>query len=79
MNNSLEWQKGLPKFEGLYLVAVRYPNGLGEIDLYNWRGEWTSLYHEERIPNNYQVVGYVSMQGMVKKFRGDWPEWDGDE
>ena len=76
MSDSLEWQKGRPNFTGLYLVAVRYPNGLGELDLYNWSGEWKSLYDEEPIPSNYEVVGYVSMQGMMKTFRGNWPEWD---
>lgn len=73
---TLEWQKGKPRFEGLYLVAVRYPNGLGELDFYHWKGEWQTLYDEELVPSNYRVMGYTSTQGMMSFFRGQWPEWD---
>ena len=38
MNDKPKWKKEEPKFDGLYLTAVRYPNGLGEIDRLYWRG-----------------------------------------
>ena len=76
MSSQLEWQRGEPKFDGLYLVAVRCPNGLGELDLYNWRGEWVSLYAEEPIPSNYNIIGYASVQAMISLFKGNWPSWD---
>ena len=79
MSISLEWQKGQPVFDGLYLVAVRYSNGLGELDLFNWHGKWVSLYDEETIPADYKVIGFVSVQGMMSQFKGNWPEWDDDE
>jgi len=79
MAKELKWNQGVPEFEGLYLVAVRYPNGLGELDLYMWRGEWLSLYDEESIPETYTVVGYVSTSGMIEVFKGNWPSWDADD
>jgi hypothetical protein len=79
MANELKWNQGIPEFDGLYLVAVRYPNGLGELDLYLWNGIWVSLYDEEPIPEKSKVVGYVTASGIMEAFRGNWPSWDTDE
>lgn len=79
MSNDIKWKKGEPEFEGLYLVAVRYLNGLGALDLLSWRGAWYTLYDEESIPDNYRIIGYLSSSDIVSSFKGNWPDWDSEE
>lgn len=79
MKNQEKWQQGVPKFEGLYMVAVRHPKGIGVLDLYMWRGNWYSLYDEERIPDDYNVIGFMTTTDMINSFKNSWPKWDSDE
>ncbi len=76
MNTENHWSQGDPKYEGMYLVAVRYPSGLGEYDFLMWKGQWLSIYDEERIPNTSKVVGFLSLSQVVESFTSSWPEWD---
>jgi len=79
MSDKPQWKKGEPEFEGLYLTAVRYPNGLGELDLLHWRGAWYTLYDLELIPDNYRIIGYLSTTDIVRSFKGNWPDWDNED
>ncbi len=79
MNNFVDWKSGDPELEGLYLVAIRYPNGLGELDILFWRGSWYTLYDKESIPENYKIVGHITTTGVVRSFKGSWPEWDSEK
>lgn len=71
-----KWKDGSPPFEGLYLTALRYPNGLGELDLLHWRGGWYTLYDEEPIPDQYRIIAWMSSADIVACFKGAWPAWD---
>lgn len=76
MNNFVDWKRADPKYEGMYLVAVHYPNGLGELELLIWRGTWLTLYDEEPIPGTYKIIGFITTTEIVHFFHGNWPEWD---
>jgi|GEM_PF-4679864 len=79
MKGELNWKKGEPAFEGLHLVAVRYPSGLGELDLYNWNDGWFAFPDDQPIPASYRVVGHATLTDMMAHFGGNWPSWDDED
>ncbi|WP_020405058.1 hypothetical protein [Hahella ganghwensis] len=74
--SKVNWEKGTPKWEGVFLAATIFPNGLGENQLLYWKDDgWYDLYCEEKLPSDYRVVGFLPASEIVARFRGEWPEW----
>lgn len=70
---SVDWQESaeLPG-EGLYFLAVRYPNGFGAYDIANWNGQdWELGYTAE-------VVGWVTLNNFLSSINAGWPKKDDD-
>lgn len=74
VNVPVEWREELElPGEGLYFVAVRYPNGFGAYDVANWNGqEWELGYTAE-------VVGWVTLNSFLGKVNAGWPNTDDEE
>ncbi|MBU6955035.1 hypothetical protein [Hahella sp. HN01] len=80
MNRKVKWQKGSPKWEGIFLASTKFPNGLGENQLLRWKDNcWYDLPGEEKVPDTHIIVGFISTTEIVARFRGEWPEWDTEE
>ncbi|ABC29758.1 hypothetical protein HCH_02989 [Hahella chejuensis KCTC 2396] len=71
INLPVKWQEDteIPG-EGLYLVAVRYPYGMGTYDIVYWNGEeWELGYTAE-------VVGWVTVDNLIGVMKAGWPAGD---
>lgn len=71
VNLPVKWSESyeLP-YEGLYFIAVRYPNGFGSYDFAAWNGEeWELGYTAE-------VVGWVTLNDVLSLIKADWPQGD---
>lgn len=68
---SVTWcEEGKPRFQMVYLVAIRYPNGFGAYDFAKWTEEgWDLGYTAE-------VVGWVSSDEIANKLDFGWPAGD---
>lgn len=74
INLPIQWEESteIPR-EGLYLVAIRYPQGLGTYDIVYWNGnEWELGYMAE-------IVGWATTDHLISIMKAGWPEWDKSE
>lgn len=80
MNKNIDWKQGEPFFEGLYLTAVRFPNGLGQLDLMFWENRrWLTYDSKDPIHDYCRIVGFASTSDIIQFCRGNWPQWDDED
>ena len=71
INLPVKWNESfeLP-YEGLYFIAVRYPNGFGAYDFSVWNGQTWELGYDA------EVVGWVTLNEILSAIKAGWPAGD---
>ncbi|WP_338844607.1 hypothetical protein V8J88_13265 [Massilia sp. W12] len=68
MQLEIEWQTGTPKFQDLYLAAIKLENDAGYYAFLSWDGEtWDQTYPEE-------VIAFYPASEFVRLAGPKWPE-----